>query len=360
MNSVSFFLGANTPSGFYSLFDELYDPEGDWAMYIIKGGPGTGKSSLMKKVASEAEKIGYVIERIYCSSDPSSLDAVIIPELKISIADGTSPHTIEPIYPAVCEQLVDLGSCWNKDKLKANTKQIKSISKENSDFHKKNVKYLKAASIVDKEIKLLTDSILNKEKASRFTIRFAEKYIRQTDTDSNSVKKRFISAVTPVGIAVQYDSLFNMCDEIITIKDKTGSVSDYIIRFIDAIADKNGIDRILCMCPMNPDNKIEHIIFPNLRVGIFTSNSYHPMIKKNLRAVRSERFLNQDAYDTIKNKITFLNKAKMELIGESVKCLEQAKATHDMLESYYISSMNFSSVSEIRENLIKEMFHVKH
>jgi Cdc6-like AAA superfamily ATPase len=56
---MSYFLGANTPYGFYSLFNELYNPDSDDKIYLIKGGPGTGKSSIMKRVASEAEKNGY-------------------------------------------------------------------------------------------------------------------------------------------------------------------------------------------------------------------------------------------------------------------------------------------------------------
>ena len=38
-----FFLGANTPLGFYSLFDGLYSPDGDWFCHILKGGKEKGK-----------------------------------------------------------------------------------------------------------------------------------------------------------------------------------------------------------------------------------------------------------------------------------------------------------------------------
>ena len=37
------FMGANTPQGFVSFFDELYNPYENCTPYIIKGGPGTGK-----------------------------------------------------------------------------------------------------------------------------------------------------------------------------------------------------------------------------------------------------------------------------------------------------------------------------
>ena len=39
-----FFLGANAPGGFVSRFDHLYSPQEGWFAYILKGGPGTGRS----------------------------------------------------------------------------------------------------------------------------------------------------------------------------------------------------------------------------------------------------------------------------------------------------------------------------
>lgn len=71
---LHFFLGANTPQGFVSRFDQLADPAGGWREFVIKGGPGTGKSTLMKRVAAAAEGRCEQIELIHCSSDADSLD----------------------------------------------------------------------------------------------------------------------------------------------------------------------------------------------------------------------------------------------------------------------------------------------
>ena len=48
---VSFFFGANNKYGYCSLYKDLYSPYIDGNHLILKGGPGTGKSTLMKKVA---------------------------------------------------------------------------------------------------------------------------------------------------------------------------------------------------------------------------------------------------------------------------------------------------------------------
>ena len=44
---VSFFFGANNKSKYVSLFSEMYDPKDDGKHYILKGGPGTGKTTTL-------------------------------------------------------------------------------------------------------------------------------------------------------------------------------------------------------------------------------------------------------------------------------------------------------------------------
>ena len=111
---VSFFFGANNKRKYTSLFSDAYKPESEGKHYILKGGPGTGKSTLMKKIANELEKKGYFVERGYCSADPLSIDMVLAPEINFSILDGTSPHTFDATYPGVTESIINLGVAWDK------------------------------------------------------------------------------------------------------------------------------------------------------------------------------------------------------------------------------------------------------
>lgn len=90
--TLRFFLGANTPQGFVSRFDQLASVEDGWRVLVIKGGPGCGKSTMMRKVAERLGEEYGEVELIHCSSDVDSLDGVIVPALRFAIADGTPPH----------------------------------------------------------------------------------------------------------------------------------------------------------------------------------------------------------------------------------------------------------------------------
>ena len=92
MPNIQYFLGGNTPAGFYSLYHQLSDPARMRALYIIKGGPGSGKSTLMRRVERHVQAAGLKTQQVLCSGDPDSLDAVIIPELGAALVDGTAPQ----------------------------------------------------------------------------------------------------------------------------------------------------------------------------------------------------------------------------------------------------------------------------
>ncbi len=93
---IHYFAGGNTARGYYSLFESnIADLD---RIFILKGGPGTGKSTLMKEIGVHWLGKGYNVEYLHCSSDPDSIDALIFPTLKVGIVDGTAPHVIEPKY----------------------------------------------------------------------------------------------------------------------------------------------------------------------------------------------------------------------------------------------------------------------
>lgn len=85
------FPGGNTSRGFFPLQENIIGEDKNF-LYILKGMPGGGKSSLMKEIARRSLEEGYTVEYHHCPSDPTSVDAVVIVELKIVILDGTPPQ----------------------------------------------------------------------------------------------------------------------------------------------------------------------------------------------------------------------------------------------------------------------------
>ena len=56
MKQTHFFLGANSAEGFYGLYDQLLDAR-LYDLIILKGTPGCGKSTFMRRVAAALEEV---------------------------------------------------------------------------------------------------------------------------------------------------------------------------------------------------------------------------------------------------------------------------------------------------------------
>ncbi len=355
-DNVSFFLGANTPEGFYSLFSELYSPEEGWRLYIIKGGPGTGKSTLMKRIAAAADRRGQFCERIYCSSDPESLDAVIIPSLKISIADGTPPHTLEPKYPGVCEKFVDLGLFRDDSRLNEHRNEIIETAKENSFYHKKCADFLLAALSCRNDTASVVIPSMKIAALHKFSEKLSEKLLLSVSDTPVKMKKRIISAVTPSGIMDFSDTLGALSEKRVVLYDNFGCAAAVILKFLSLRAAERGIEGYCCYDFMNPSSSPEALILPSLNLSLQRVKGKPSDTENGSLTVNCMRFYDSAVLSRHKNRLAFNNRSENEMVSGAVGCLIKAKATHDRLEKYYISAMDFERMNKYTEKLVEEIF----
>ncbi len=353
---TSSFMGANSPLGFCSFFEEIYNPYKNHHPYIIKGGPGTGKSTLMKKVARIAMEKGLDTELIYCSSDPESLDGIIVRELDVSVIDGTSPHVIEPKFPGAVENIINTGDFWDKKKLKEKSDKIRSLTLENSIHHRRSARYLAAAGAVNDENIRLAHSFIKEDKINGFALRFAARELpRKKNSSPGRRMRRFISGITPDGVIFLNETVTALATRIIGIRDEYGAVSPLLCQRIGEIAIRNGYDVIFCQCPMKPKGDCEHIIIPRMNLALITLKKEHPTDLSCDRIIHSKRFMHE-GIDAYKQKIRWSKKICSHLISESINSLKNAKAVHDRLEKEYIEVMDFHALNDYTDIITEEIF----
>ena len=63
-NDISFFLGTNSGTGFYSLFYDLTEHATPYSTFIIKGGPGSREIRTIEKVAEDSENDGLLLKSL--------------------------------------------------------------------------------------------------------------------------------------------------------------------------------------------------------------------------------------------------------------------------------------------------------
>ena len=190
-----YFPGANSGVGFFSRFDGIVPADAEHHYtYVLKGGPGVGKNTLMKKVAKQAAQQGYEVEEFRCASDPKSLDAVRIPQMGVVILDGTSPHSIDPKVPGIDDEVIDLGHFKHADEFFTCRELVSSLLQENKNRYAAAYALLGAAHTLKKEAKRAVHSVVNAEKLHAFVSRLV------CTRKHGSQRKLFARSATPDGI----------------------------------------------------------------------------------------------------------------------------------------------------------------
>ncbi len=345
----TYFMGYSTPTGFVThLRDDI--ESGEFTTYIIKGGPGTGKSSMMKKIASTLSDLDEP-EIYYCSSDPNSLDAVLFDSLKVIIADGTAPHVIEPTYPGAREILVDLGECWNLDSLSSNKDMIIGSTTRNQKYHALAKKYLSAIISVNEDIMSIGDSALDSSKLDAYLERLSARLLpkKKGVDNGNKGKTKFrqITSFTPEGVKT-FTNLFERLN-VYRIEDDCFAVTDNLLKKLAGYAQNNGYDVLISKNVFLSGSVYQHMIIPEIETA-FVSGV--PDGISNATKINSMRFYDRNVLKDKHNRLEFDRGIVNELTDEMISALKIAKEIHDELESYYIKAMNFDRVNATCERLI--------
>lgn len=351
------FPGSNTPNGFYSFFNYILPQEEANQLYVIKGGPGTGKSSFMKRMGTYATEQGFDVEFFHCSSDPGSLDAMVIPSLKIAFLDGTSPHVVDPIAPGVTDQILNFGTSWDADQLIPHKEEIFALSNRIHDGFTKAYYYLAAAkNIYDAYIFTESQAIdrNTKIKIEKNLMDQVFKNVKDKGTLGN-VRHLFSTAITGEGVLDYIHTIIGATKNVYFIKESFGCNSKEVMQKISDTAVSKGYNVACYHSPMDP-SKIEDIIISELDLAITVS---HPLHKPRIFPALISDFTTALDSTTLKNLDFELDKDKrlfLDLIDKACNRIATNKKYHDELEKYYIQAIDFTSIDALYESLIKKIF----
>lgn len=354
MAAIQYFLGANTPKGFHSLYDELIDRDSARAVYILKGGPGCGKSSFLRRIGRHAEAAGLNTQYILCSGDPESLDALILPELNTALVDGTAPHVVEPICPGVVDHYINLGRHYDSAALQVNRSEILARSVENKAAYHRCYRCLSSVGALDEDIRdaLFTqEARLHLQKRARGII---ARELKGNGNQSGRVTRRFLSAVTCNGCMTLWDTVTAQCTRIYELFDNYGFAHELLISIQNAAA-AHGYDVIACPTPMSP-NRLEHILIPDLELAFVTSSKELPYPNRPYRRLHLDTMLTaEDSYPQNRPRARFAKKVSSTLLTEGIHALKQAKQAHDALEALYNPYVDFSAVYQDADTLAQAL-----
>lgn len=359
--------GNNTPLGFFSYYDYILSQEAAGKIYCIKGGPGTGKSTFMRKIADEFSAQGESIDFLICSSDPDSLDGILLKERRIALIDATSPHTVDPINPGAVDTIIHLGEYWNEEGIRQNKNAVIATGNKIRKYFGQGYNYLAAAGNIYENIANIYEEAAEKAEIYKMAARIVNKELGsyEISLSTGEIKKAFASAVTPDGIINHIRSLVKGYKRIYVISAPVGFSSGKILSTVMESAAYRGFFTEAYYCPMRPVGDPEHLLIPELSVALLSANAYHDLEAWEIAECAADReeypeiiLIDMDEMcdeAEIETQRAFIEKSLAEfdnLLFSAIECIKKAKQEHDLLERYYIPNMDFKKIDLLRDEII--------
>lgn len=346
------FPGGNTSRGFFSFLDQII-PEDAERIFILKGGPGAGKSSFMRTIGEEFLKLGYDVELYYCSSDNKSLDGVVIKKANVALVDGTAPHIVDPKYPGAVGEILNLGEFWDDSALVKDKYDIIEINKQMmTRFHSAH-RYLRAAKEIQDDMEAIIGEGVVREELNKLKTELRYELVDGISSINRnaSIRHLFDSSITPEGLVDYIETIIQSNYICYYLKGGTGIVSAEVLSYFANEYNMKGYGVELYHQPLNPD-RLQTLLIEDLKIAI----TINPKTEINAyKVIDLDKVIDEDKYI---DKAELLKKdaeTYLMLMEEGVRRIKMAKLLHDDLEKKYVGSMDFEAITELRNRTVERI-----
>lgn len=348
--STVLFAAANSGRGFANFYEHIFGRESIERRYLIKGGPGTGKSTLMRRVAQEAENRGFDVEYYRCSSDPDSLDAIII-DGRAALIDATAPHSMDAELPGARDEIVNLGRFWKSEGLAARRKEIKAIAEKKSFCYRGAYKFLAAAMNIQERNREIILPYLKLEKMRMAARRIARKI---SDGAGYELLVGLCNSLGMKGEA-HLDTFEKRATRLYLVEDAYGMGGELLAMIAEEAVGKGNRIRV-SYCPLDT-SCIDGLFFEEsgeaFVIGKGELQGEKIGVKKFLDT--SPTGLGSEMGRVVKREYRVNSRLCSGLIQSASDCLAEAGRHHFELEKIYTEQMDFESLALFGEKFTAEV-----
>ncbi len=347
MESV-FYLGACSPTGFVSHYDSLLHEIKN--LTIIKGGSGCGKSTFMRAIARAAIARGHDVSYILCSSDPDSLDAVIIPALSLAYVDGTAPHVLEPKLCGGSMNYLNFGEFYNSAEMRPNEEEIFLVQKENAAQYPHVTACLASADKLLDCIRFETNKHSYDEEMSAIAECLSISNLQPTCACA-AEESRFLSAITPKGLQFCTQTPSALCERVYVLRDNY-CLAPRLLKQLRQKALSLGHHCISCYSPLLPNDAPTHLLIPSAQLAIVSES--RDFLYDGSCFCRID--LDSTLPCQLKKELEFCQKTVTQLLDRAVHHIRKAKQLHDRIEQLCRPFVDFSAVDALTVKTIGTLF----
>ncbi len=342
------FASSHTSQGFYTFIPELVNGLGK--VYILKGAPGSGKSTFIRLLGEVMSQQGYDVEFWVSALDPVTPDGVYIAHFNAAVINGSLPQPIDPKYPGVREVIINLGEYWDQAIIEQCQRQIIEQVDQADKFDNELCNILKEASRVKEEIRIANASHLNMEKIEQLIKKISLDIMENRPGE----KHYFAGVITADGLVDYINELSADCKKRYIFKGPSGSGKSTVICELAREAKKRGYFLEYYHCGLEVEYLVM-VVIRNLQLALIEAGHVEVVLKPGDIVVDMTLYL--DSYDSGQVAVQSSEAYRRfeALLLQARQELENSHQANREIKKIYASAMNFERLDSKRQEIAEEI-----
>lgn len=338
------FASSHTTEGYYTFIPELIRELE--RVYILKGAPGSGRSTFIRLVGEELAEQGLEVEFWISALDSITPDGVYIPRLNLAVVNGSLPVRIDPRYPGVKEHLINLGDYWDQGAIDAQRAQIIELVDRIELSQQKAHALLKELGHLRAERRRLNSQHINLEKMDQLVKRLEKEIIENRPGE----KHYFAGVLTIDGLVDYVHELSRNCQKRYIFKGTAGSGKSLIIAELARTIKESGYFLEYYHCGLEVDS-LAMVIIRNLQIALIESGSAEIPLKPWDVVIDLDQYM--DGSHEERGREDGDDSRSLENLLQEARCqLEKSSCSQQELKKIYAGAMDFAGLDKIRTDLI--------
>lgn len=342
------FTSSNTCDGFHSFIPDLVKPL--QRVYILKGAPGSGKSTFIRMLGESLAQRGYEVDFWLSASDPLNPEGLYLPRLDLAVVNGSQGQGLDPHYPGATGEVIVMEQYQDREALRRDGSEIIALIDRLENEGQQVKEILNQAAGTQQDIRRIISRHLQLEKIHSLVDQLEGEWFQEGPAERHF----YGSSFTAEGTINYVDEISRSCQRRYVMKGVSGSGQAIIIAEIAERARRRGWYLEYYHSGLERENIIM-LLIPSQGIALIDAADTELNLCPWDVVIDMNEFLD-DSYSLEQAQEAGELKRTYEILlvkaGES---LENTQKTLLDLKKIYSASTDFDGIERRREKVLQDI-----
>ncbi|MGE5391359.1 MAG: hypothetical protein ACM3PE_09885 [Deltaproteobacteria bacterium] len=344
------FTSSNTYDGFHSFIPDLVKPL--QRVYILKGAPGSGKSTFIRMLGESLSERGYEVDFWLSAADPLNPEGLYLPRLDLAVVNGSQGLGLDPHYPGATGEVIGFEQYQDREALRRFGSEIIGLIDRLEAEREKVEQILMQAAGAREDIKKNVSQRLQLGRV----IRLADQLEGELFQEGPAERHFYASSFSAEGTINYVDEISRSCQRRYVLKGPPGSGKSIIIAEIAERGRRRGWYLEYYHCGLDYETMLM-LLIPSQGIALIDAGNAELNLRPWDVVIDMNEYLEEPDSPEQVQETAEVERLYETLLLQAQEGLESSQKTLLDLKKIYSSAMDFSGLERRREELLEEIIN---